>query len=395
VTAVDYYQQALQLDSGYAEALAKSAEASLRLARYSLRPETEKWWARAEEEALQALELDDGNAFCHLTWALVQQKKHDDIDSAEESFKRALELDPRVAETHLCYGGFLCGRGRLDEAYTALKKAQELDPLGYRTNEHLVRFHLVRGEFDQALEHSRRILEYHPALVYGPMWLAATYLHLGEYEKVLPLLEEVVPVVVEWYHLPAILIAWSHMYQGELDEASKIAERVLSSHPKNGWGNEFAAALALWKGDYKKALRHYELVRSSPLFFFIWRAPLAHHHARMGYAVWKLGDRAEAEKLFAESERICEARIKEGDQRYGFREVLAMIYAIRGNREEALRWFEEAIEAGWSWHNVALNDPVWENLNENPRFLEMIAKVRARVDKQRSLVAEMEKEWKQ
>jgi Tfp pilus assembly protein PilF len=89
-----------------------------------------------------------------LTQALIQQKRYGNMYSAEVSHKRALELDPRVAGTHLSYGGFLCERGRLDEALTTLKRAYQLDPLGYRMNEHLVRLYLVRGEFDRALEHS-------------------------------------------------------------------------------------------------------------------------------------------------------------------------------------------------------------------------------------------------
>ena len=390
--AVDHYHEALELDPNYAEALAKSAEASHRLAGYA-RENREEWGQRAEEEALRSIELDDRNAFAHLAWALIQWRRHGDMDSVEASYRRALALGPRIAETHRSYGGFLCGRGRLDEALIELRKAHELDPLGYRMNEHLVRLYLVRGEFDKALEHSHRIFDYHPASFYGPMWLAATYLHLGEYEQVKPWLEKVFPTAPEWYHLPPILLAWSYLYQGQIEEAGEIVDGVLSESPRDKWGNQFAAELALWTGDYERAMKHYQQVQSAPLFAFIWRAPGAHHQARLGYVLTKLGEQSEAENLFSRAERVCREKIGEGDQRYGLLEVMAMIHAIRGNREEALKWLERAIEAGWSWYDAALQDPVWADLHDEPRFQQLMTRVEAKVDRMRSRTAEMEREW--
>jgi tetratricopeptide (TPR) repeat protein len=178
-----------------------------------------------------------------------------------------------------------------------------------------------------------------------------------------------------------------------MEEASKIAERVLSTNREDRRGNEFTAELALWTWDYEKALRHYRQVQWSPLFSFIWRAPAAYHRTRLGFVLMKLGERSEAENLFTQNEKLCKEKIAAGDRRYGLFEVIAMINAVRGNREEALKWLEEAIEAGWGWHDVALKDPIWESLHDEPRFQQMMAEVKAKVDQMRRRAAEMEEEW--
>ena len=62
-------------------------------------------------------------------------------------------------------------------------------------------------------------------------------------------------------------------------------------------------------------------------------------------------------------------------------------------RGEALKWLEQAIEAGWSWRDVALKDPIWESLCDEARFLELMAQVKTKVDRMCSQAAEMEEQW--
>jgi hypothetical protein len=109
--------------------------------------------------------------------------------------------------------------------------------------------------------------------------------------------------------------------------------------------------------------------------------------------LWKLGERTEAERLLSESERICQEKVAAGDQRYGLREVMAMVHALRGNSDEALRWLEQAIEEGWRWYDVVASDPVWENLRGEPRFQQSMAAVEAEVESMRRRIRVLEQEW--
>jgi lipoprotein NlpI len=52
-----------------------------------------------------------------------------DWHAADNSFKRALELNPGYAFAHNQYGMFLCVIGRFQDTQTEMNRAYELDPL--------------------------------------------------------------------------------------------------------------------------------------------------------------------------------------------------------------------------------------------------------------------------
>ena len=51
------------------------------------------------------------------------------------------------------------------------------------------------------------------------------------------------------------------------------------------------------------------------------------------------------------------------------------IHAIQNNKEEALRWLEQAIRSGWRNFRLSSMDPMLENLHDDERFKGMMADV--------------------
>ena len=81
----------------------------------------------AIEQARKALELDPSLAEAHnnLAAALAARGR---VDEAIEHFRRALALDPAYAEAYNNLGAALAGRGLLDAAIAHYRKALEIDP---------------------------------------------------------------------------------------------------------------------------------------------------------------------------------------------------------------------------------------------------------------------------
>jgi TolB-like protein/predicted Zn-dependent protease len=388
--AIDYFERAIELDSGYADAYADLAWVyylrGLYLGNQSI-------WEKTEELAQKSVELDPTNATAYKVFALLQERRDGDLKAAEESFKKALELDPQAEDIHRQYGGFLRDQGRLDEALVELKRAYELNPLGLQTNDFLWQVYSMRGELDQAIEFAHRILEFFPSDRSGPSRTGSTYQSLSEYAKAETWLKRALEMGDS--HWIRYALAYNHLYQGRLEEPAALSKRDLRLLPDGPFGraaHELAGDIALWSGDYEKAHDHYQ--KSVPVIFATKRINVALQRARWGYAVWKLGNRQEAEKLLAESAQICEEQLAAGDQRYQIREALAMVHAIRGE-DEALRWLQEAIDAGWHTYDVAQKDPIWENLRDEARFQQMMAEVKVKVDEMRLRVRELEQEWEQ
>ena len=69
------------------------------------------------------------------------------------------------------------------------------------------------------------------------------------------------------------------------------------------------------------------------------------------------------------------------------------VHAIRGEKDEALLWLQKAIDAGYDNYTWMSVDPAFENLRDDPRFRQMIAEMKSKVDEMRRRVRELEKEW--
>ena len=126
--AVDYFQQAIELDPGFALAYVGLAEGYGNqiffggLAR-------EEGLAKVQAAADKALALDDQLGEAYNSLAGIKEERGD-YGGAEAMYRRALELNPNYATAYYWYGYLLrMYLGRFEEALALQRKAAELDPL--------------------------------------------------------------------------------------------------------------------------------------------------------------------------------------------------------------------------------------------------------------------------
>jgi TolB-like protein/DNA-binding winged helix-turn-helix (wHTH) protein/Tfp pilus assembly protein PilF len=126
--AIDYFQQAIAKDPGYARAYAGLADCYVLLAAFSGVPPAEPV-QKARAAATKALQLDEGLAEAHTSLALITENYDWDWPAAEKEYRRAIELNPNYATAYQWYAEYLTWLGRFDEASRASERARELDPL--------------------------------------------------------------------------------------------------------------------------------------------------------------------------------------------------------------------------------------------------------------------------
>ena len=122
-----YFQQAVELDPGYALAYVGVADSYLIEGDNEWLPPYEAF-PKAKEASLKALEIDDTLAEAHTSLAMIKQLEWDWM-GAETAYKEALALDPRYATAHQWYSSLLAVTGRQEEAIAGARRAVELDPL--------------------------------------------------------------------------------------------------------------------------------------------------------------------------------------------------------------------------------------------------------------------------
>jgi tetratricopeptide (TPR) repeat protein len=114
--AASEYQQALELDPEYVDALANLGVVYYNLGQLD----------QAAEQYLKAIEVapDDADIRSNLAAAYVQMGQ---LDSALEQYLKAVELSPDLAEAHFGLGVIYVQLGEKDEAIQAFERFQELD----------------------------------------------------------------------------------------------------------------------------------------------------------------------------------------------------------------------------------------------------------------------------
>ncbi len=99
----------------------------------------------------------------------------------------------------------------------------------------------------------------------------------------------------------------------------------------------------------------------------------------IGYILWKTGQEEEAQKLFDQVLERSQNQIEQGNEYWVLRFDIACIYAIRGNKTEAYKWLQKAVDAGWRFFQLSLRNPLLENLHEDTRFKQMMEDLKAKV----------------
>jgi len=69
-----------------------------------------------------------------------------------------------------------------------------------------------------------------------------------------------------------------------------------------------------------------------------------------------------------------------------------MIYAIQGNKGEALKWLQKAVDAGWRRYRYFSRHPMLENIRDEPRFKEIREEIKAKVAEMRRRAEQLERE---
>jgi DNA-binding winged helix-turn-helix (wHTH) protein/TolB-like protein len=130
----------------------------------------------------KALELDPNLAEAHAARGFFLTVHEWNWKEAEASFKRALELNPGYATGHHWYATLLGIEGRYDEAMAEMRRALEINPLSFNFLADLGQIYYFAHEYDKAKEYCYRALEIYPDFTYAHGYLWNIYLQTGEYE---------------------------------------------------------------------------------------------------------------------------------------------------------------------------------------------------------------------
>ena len=176
-----FFQQAIEIDPAYALAYSGVSDSYALLAAQGAMSPTEAY-PSALVAARKAIELDPQLAEGHAS--LAHAAFHvGDHDVAAREFARAVALKPNYLPAYQWQAEYLNAKGRRDDAVALTRKALSIDPLDLATNAQLASLMIANREYDEAEKQLKKTLDIDPEYFLAHSHLGNVYLLTERYPE--------------------------------------------------------------------------------------------------------------------------------------------------------------------------------------------------------------------
>jgi tetratricopeptide (TPR) repeat protein/predicted Ser/Thr protein kinase len=271
----------------------------------------------------------------------------DHLRKAVETERRALAIDPELADAHVWLGSALLNLGRVDEAILSIREGIRLEPENGQARQGLARALWVgKGDFAAAIPEFQRSIELNPEAGYS-------YLQLG------------------------LLLSW----EGRYDEAEKILKRAVDLQDQFISGNAGLQVVGAnarlgyvyyLEGRYDDAIREFErglaFIASSD--HALKERTSIELNMKIGAAYHRRGDAEKAASYFDRALRAFDSRVAKGADDPYTRYYIACIHALRRDTDRALDSLERVAAALPALTAARIRrDPDLDTIRDHPRFI--------------------------
>jgi TolB-like protein/Tfp pilus assembly protein PilF len=226
------FEKSIRIDPTYAPAYAGLADCYelSGSAPYTIVPPKDAF-PKAEATARKALELDPSLAEAHVSLGYAYLAYEWDIAAADREFRRAIELRTSYATGHQFYGYSLTATGKLTEAIAERKKAMELDPINPLMASALGEAYYQARQFDNTIALNQRALELDPTFAVALVNIGRAYQQKGMHPQAQAAFQKLLSVAPQD---PAVLALLGHEYavSGRRNDALQITAQLkgISAH---------------------------------------------------------------------------------------------------------------------------------------------------------------------
>jgi serine/threonine protein kinase/cytochrome c-type biogenesis protein CcmH/NrfG len=274
----------------------------------------------------------------------------DMIHKAIDLERRALAIDPELADAHMTLGMALVNLGQVDEGIIAIREAIRLEPDNGQAHQSLARaFWVGRGDFLAAIPEFERAIELNPEAGYS-------YLQL------------------------ALLLAW----EGQHARAEEISRRAIDLQEQYISGNaglqvvgahSRLAYVFYLQGRYDEALKEYEremaFINSSD--HALRERTNIELNVKVGAVYLRQGRTEDAHRHFDRARKAFDARVARGADDPATRYYIATMYAMRGDADRALESLERVARLQPALTPArATRDIDLDTLRSDPRFDQLL-----------------------
>ncbi len=360
--SIEMYQRALKLDNEYALAYAGLADAHVY--------QYEAWFDRSSRV----------------------------LEDAERESKKAIELDPELAEAHRSLGRVFMFKGKINAAIRELKKAIELGTNFVEAYRALGWIYEDERRYEEAMMWVRKALDLRDTDRESLLLKGLIYYDQRLFDFALSAFNEALELHPD-YSRARYFIASTLVKQGKLDEAiEEFKECIKTGGEQNAWID--LGSIFLLKKEHEKALKFYKESISRDNFDF-----LAFYLSGLTYR--DLKRERKARSCFEKAVHLCLAKIEKdkdnahlhstlalaylslGEEKKGKREIsvlgssvkengpvaynVARFHALRNDEKSAARYLKIAFKLPWGPSKCEIRlDPHFKSLKKSSLFLKLV-----------------------
>jgi TolB-like protein/tetratricopeptide (TPR) repeat protein len=218
---IAYFDEAIRKDRTFAPAYVGLAYAYDDLGTVFVGAPPSETRPKVISAARRALELDPQLADAHVLLASMDMSQWRWAE-AESELRRALDLNPNDAAAHLGLSDWLLCHGRVEEALAWARRARELDPLG---DDNIVWILVNAHRYDEAIKESRNVLAVKPDYGFTLWNFGWALIFNNQAEEAIPVLEKAASVTDR---SPGIIctLVWAYARAGRRSDALRLVEEL-------------------------------------------------------------------------------------------------------------------------------------------------------------------------
>jgi serine/threonine protein kinase/Tfp pilus assembly protein PilF len=354
-----------------------------------------------------------------------KRTRKDDNEYAIGFYKRALEIDPNYAQAYAGLAGSYAARNMkygfsynwLDSAITASQKAISIDINCTEAYSSLGLAYMMKGQYQKTINIYKKVLSLrpdHPGAVVNIGW---AYHYKGNFTEAFRWFKRYLKLSPKFPAFTYNGIGSIYRHLGDFEKAEFWSNKALEIKPEYGGAKIALSKLYILKGDYEQVISlcrqaisesYYDstkflilagsaellannYVQAKTYFEKVKKVEIILDEFWSGYIYCKILEKEQARELVKTYLEFFLERVDQTDD-WWYRYSIASLYAFQGKKNDTYIWLKKAREAGWKDYTLALIDPMFESMNQEERFIQIINKLKYECIEILKQIEEMEKD---
>jgi eukaryotic-like serine/threonine-protein kinase len=362
--AIDFFNQAVKVDSNFALAYTGLADASLLM----YREKKDSFWSqKALGAAHQAERLNDKLPEVHFSLGNAYNATGESTQAMAE-LKRAIELAPNSDEGYRRLGMAYESTGRKEDALKAYQKAIAINPYYWVNLNALGVAYTNFGDYDKALANFEQVIQLEPDNAAGYDNKGTVYFRQGKFNECIPAYQKALQL--QPYATTYSNLGTAYFYLKHYPESVQQFEKAVEMNPDEEVMVGNLADAYRWSNQKEKATATYEKAIGLTYKELQVNPRNAAALANLALYYGKKGDTVQAAQFVKRARAIDEANVY-------YIYVNALIDTLSNRPAEAVANLKIGFQKGYSVEDVKM-DPEFGRLESRPDFQALLKEFEAK-----------------